>query len=655
MRFASRFSAALLLGAAGFLPVSAQTSPQAAPTPGQPGPTTTLSTGTQLVVVDVTVQDKNGNPIHDLKAPDFVLNENHKPQPIKTFEEHRSGTPVAAPSFPNLPPGTFTDYTNVPEDSTLNILLLDTLNTPMKDQTYVRYQLQQYVKKAPANTRIAIFGLNSHLILLQGFTSDPDTLKAAVEHRLIPRASPLLDDPAGTNTDSVSMSDMLTDAGASTMAIAGVQQFEAQTATFQTQIRVQYTIDAFNALGRYLQTFPGRKNLIWFSGSFPLTIFPDPDLDDPFGVQADFSDQLRETSGLLARARVAVYPIDARGLQTNPVMDASRSGAGMARNPGAFANATGKWLQQTASEHMSMDQVAEDTGGRAFYNTNGLAEAVTKAIESGQNYYTLTYSPANRNWNGDYRSIRLQLQGAAAARGLKLSYRHGYYADDPYNRKLASSVMTTAPANAPATGTLAYARASMDRGAPAPSEILFKVRVLPTSAQPEDTVYSHNVPNPDIKGPFRRYQVDYVALGNAFRLSKETDGKYHGQVEFVVFVYDSDGKLLNIDENNLGLSLDPATYANLLKTGFRFGLQVSTPSKKETFLRIAIHDVPSGRMGIVEVPSSSIEHLAPLPPDQLIPEPKPNAAPGPAPAAAPDQPTRRPPPSLGPETASPPR
>ena len=70
-----------------------------------------------------------------------------------------------------MPPGTFTNYIPVPTDGTLNILLLDTLNTPMKDQTFVRYQLQQYVKNADPHTRIAIFGLGTRLYLCLLYTS----------------------------------------------------------------------------------------------------------------------------------------------------------------------------------------------------------------------------------------------------------------------------------------------------------------------------------------------------------------------------------------------------------------------------------------------------------------------------------------------------
>jgi hypothetical protein len=65
----------------------------------------------------------------------------------------------------------------------------------------------------------------------------------------------------------------------------------------------------------------GRKNLIWFSGSFPLNILPDPEQAvfgvNPFSVD-DFQDDVRATTSLLSRAQVAVYPIDARGVFISP-------------------------------------------------------------------------------------------------------------------------------------------------------------------------------------------------------------------------------------------------------------------------------------------------------------------------------------------------
>ncbi len=75
--------------------------------------------------------------------------------------------------------------------------------------------------------------------------------------------------------------------------------------------------------------------------------------------------------------------------------------------------------------------MAEQTGGRAFLNTNGLAQAVASAINDGSNFYTITYSPADTRFDGAFRKVDLKLQGPRAGQGLTLAYRHGYFAIDP--------------------------------------------------------------------------------------------------------------------------------------------------------------------------------------------------------------------------------
>jgi len=284
-----------------------------------------------------------------------------------------------------------------------------------------------------------------------------------------------------------------------------------------------------------------------------------------------------------------------------------------------------------AAEHATMDQIADDTGGHAFYNTNGLAEAVAKAIDTGSNYYTLTYNPSNHEFKGDFRTIRVNLEGASSARNLKLSYRHGYYADNPNSPKTASAILSAAPPSAPTVGSRPYAQQAMQRGAPTPSEVLFKVRVLPDSATPEDKIAEHNTQDPahPMKGPYRRYDVSFAALGGDLALPRSTDGIRHGGVEFIAFVYDTEGHLLNIEHNLLTMNLEPATYASLLKTGLQFNMQVSAPAKGESFLRLGIRDTTSGRMGVVEIPTTSVDRLPPYP----------KAPPAPAaPAAPPKQP-----------------
>ena len=608
----------------------AQGSPRAqTPQSGQT-PVGTLHTSTQLVIVDVVVEDHSGHPIHGLTRDNFVLTEQKKPQAIRDFDEHSSAADKKpGPPIPPMPPGVFTDYTPFAPDSTLNVLLVDALNTPLNDQIFVRQQLLDYIKHEKPGTDVAIFGLTNKLVMLQGFTTDPAVLRAAVQHHLNSKASPLLDDAVGGGTAPESMSDTMQDAAPSggdsaafAQALASVQQFEAEQDAIQTRMRTQYTLDAFNALGHYLSNFPGRKNLIWFSGSFPLQIEPDPTLNDPFSVMEDSNEEFRETTNLMALAQTAVYPVDARGLMTAPMFNATQSGKGFTRNPSAFSSAAMKFSQSQAEEHMTMEAMASDTGGHAFYNTNGLADAVAKAIDAGSNYYTLTYNPTDHNWNGNYRSIHVELAGSAAALGLKLAYRHGYYADEPQKPpKLKRGQMPAKPApSAPTPAELAdhaaeaYSRAAMSRGAPAPSDILFKVRVLPLTGKNDDTLAPENEADPHgkMKTPYRTFAVDYVALPGEFSMMPQSDGRHTGAIEFTTFVYDADGNLLNLCDKEVSLDLNPDLYKRFMATPVRFQLQVSVPVKQESFLRLMIHDVPSNHYGVVEIPAAQVGHLPPL-------------------------------------------
>ena len=333
-----------------------------------PPPVPTLKANTRIVVVDVVVTDQKQNAVHNLKQSDFTLTEKDQPQSIAHFEEHSglsAATIAKMPPVPKLEPGTFTNYSLAPSDGALNVLLLDSLNTPMKDQAVVRQQMLKYLATPRPGTRMAVFGLGSTLHLLQGFTSDPEVLRAVVSGKKgLAKASPLMDNAVAGDTVGADspMNDMIEQLGndPSTAAVAAnLQQFEAETQTFQTMLRTRYTLDALNMLGRYLSGLPGRKNLIWFSGSFPVNILPDADLQNPFAVEASMEDEFHETINLLSRSQVAVYPIDARGLMTAPMMDASNSGSKYAnpRNPGAFGKDQTKFFQQTAEEHGTMRKI----------------------------------------------------------------------------------------------------------------------------------------------------------------------------------------------------------------------------------------------------------------------------------------------------------
>jgi VWFA-related protein len=598
----------------------------------------TLKAGTRIVVVDVVVTDHNQNPVRNLKPSDFTVLEANVPQVISHFEEHDTLKAKALPpeTLPTLPPGTFTNFAPAPPGDSLNILLLDTLNTPMTDQSYVRDQLKKYLKTAQPGTRTAIFSLTSHLLLLQGFTSNPETLKAIIDKKT-PGVSPLLDDPTGSGgveTPSEQFSESVGDSPDFATLIANMQQFEAEQQSFELQLRAKYTLDAMNLLARYLSVFPGRKNLIWFSGSFPLSILPDGDLTDPFAVVASSEDEFRETTGLLTAAQVAVYPIDARGLFNNPSLAASNSGAKFGRNPTAYAKDQAKFFQQTASEHSTMFEMADETGGHAFVNTNGLSEAVASAIDQGSNYYTLTYTPSDPKSDVSFRKIQLKLQ----QQGLNLAYRRGYYAIDPDTPVLSAKISINAAAlstrgkGAPAPPPLPPdpMRIAMVHGGPAPTQILFKARILPSATASETIPAPGNTINPASKasaGPYRRYLIDLAANARAFGFIQSPDGLYQGDVETRVYVYDSDGTLIVDSITASHASLTPDNLVRLFNGGLQLHRDISVPLKGNYYIRIGLHDPNSDRLGSIEVPVATIQNLAPL----IVPS-APASNPSPAPA-----------------------
>jgi len=593
----------------------------------------TLRAFSNLVVIDVVVTDANKNPVHGLKQSDFTLLENGKEQTIRHFEEHRPSPARSIALAPKLPAGLFSNISAAPTNGPVNVLLLDYLNTPLTAQANSRKQLLDYMDKAPAGTRIAIFALTERLDMLQGFTSDMAVLKSALSMtKGSSRVSNILSDPVSggiqgdtTISDALASDPTAVDGMLTQEMIDDVSRFEALTTSFQQQLRAEYTLNAFDSLARYLVGIPGRKNVIWFSGGFPLDV--EPDLTEINGNDAVVrnDDEIRKTDNLLTRAQIAVYPVDAQGLQTDTTYDiGSKLG-----DAGANGAATMGFLNQLAQNHEAMFAMAEDTGGEAFVNTNGLTQAVGKAIEEGSNYYTLSYTPSNVQWDERFRTVKVKVDNPNAK---NLSYRNGYYAIDPNDRnKLNASGAATA-LSAPTTMATA-----MMHGGPDPAEILFKVRIRPASTPPGEALAPDNFSNPDkkvnVEGPFKEFGVDLVPDPKAVNCSLDANGNHHCALEIYTYIYDRDGKLLVTTGHRIFRLLTPADYNTLLTGGMAFHQEISVPVKGEHYLRTAIHDLVSDRVGAVEIPVAQVARLEPLKEQPVASNTTPEA-PSAAPASA---------------------
>ena len=118
-------------------------------------------------------------------------------------------------------------------------------------------------------------------------------------------------------------------------------------------------------------------------------------------------------------------------------------------------------------------------------------------------------------------------------------------------------------------------------------------------------------PKMKIKGPFRRYMLDFSADPHAIRFTKE-EGGYHCSIELVTLIYDRDGGLINSLSATVRGTLPPANYAKAMQTGIQYHQEISVPVKGEYFLRTAIHDLDSDHVGAVEVPIATVARLTPV-------------------------------------------
>ena len=247
-----------------------------------------FKTQSRAVVVDVVVT-KGDEAVTGLRKQDFQALEDGKPVTLDFFEEHtaRSLPPGAAPALPKLPAHVYSNVPPAPESDSVNVLLLDTLNTDRPDQANVHQQIIDFLKTMQPGVRVAVFVLGSRLRMVQGFTTDSSVLRDAVNDKkngMKMEADTSVTRSLQDKFDDIEEKQRLAhDADGRRRLSEALSAMQQDFVAYQADQRVAMTLEALNYLGRYLAGVPGRKNLIWFASSFPVTVFPSPKEKQSFG------------------------------------------------------------------------------------------------------------------------------------------------------------------------------------------------------------------------------------------------------------------------------------------------------------------------------------------------------------------------------------
>jgi VWFA-related protein len=539
--------------------------------------------------VDLSVTDSNGRPVKGLHKEDLQVFEDSKPQEITFFQEYTG----ALPSEINQPPLTQNVFSNAPRTepaSSINILLLDALNTPLQDQSYVHRELVKWITEMPSGVKIAVFALTPQLRLVQRLTDDRKDLLEAIEERksgAAPRASPLLLSGAEIDLDR-QMIGVMKEGQATAGSIDAMRQLQSETKSAMTGERIADTLRAFQQLARYLTEFPGRKNVIWISGAFPVNMFADPSLQHSDSVAHQYEAEIRRTADLLTQARIAVYPIDSSGASIDHLYEANVGLAGVTNSRDA-SQYQGRELQEASvqrnTNHAAMDELADDSGGKAFYGTNALDDALSRAIHAGAVYYRLDYTPTNKKNDGGYRHIQVRLVHGDS----RLAYRRGYY---------ANVGRTSAGDSRAADNPLQLV---MQPGMPNSSQIVYRMELLSSNAefQKGATINNPNEPEPATN----RINVRFAARAADIRFESSSDQIRRGRVEVMLVVYDRYGNVTNWSDQTFDLALSPDRFAAAMESGISLNLEVGSSSNGR-YLRSGLYDMQSRKVGTLEVPLS---------------------------------------------------
>jgi VWFA-related protein len=389
----------------------------AAQQPDQPAP---LFRGrVDLVLVDVVVRDKTGAPVKGLTADEFDLLEDGVRQQIRTFAVEEVGP--TAPTFngatalssitsrstrhdtDSSTAGRTTSLT--PEDLTghrLLTLLFDTSSMQPEDaQKAVDAAVTWVDTQMTAADLVAVASIGSRLTIQTDFSNSKEEVHAALA---------ALSGGVSTAFSGVDSSTVATDevAASSTDDTSSEDASAQELDTFNNDVRLR----ALRTLADALKPIQQKKAIIYFSA----------------GMQRNGTDnqvELRAAVNASVRANVAIYSVDARGLQAIvPGGDARQRSQG---GVGAFSgrNVTNQFTQ-LASQQETLTTLASDTGGTAFTDTNDFGEAFSKVIRDISSYYILGFASTNGGKDGRFHRISVRLRNRT---GLKVEARDGYYAD----------------------------------------------------------------------------------------------------------------------------------------------------------------------------------------------------------------------------------
>ena len=217
-----------------------------------------------------------------------------------------------------------------------------------------------------------------------------------------------------------------------------------------------------------------------------------------------------------------------------------------------------------ANDRATMKNIAEQTGGEAFVNTNDLRRVINRSLDDGSTYYTLAYTPPKDD-------------------GGRLPSRRRQGSQQEPEAGVSSRILQhSATLGVGSSRHRCLARRAAAWHASATSMLLTASLELPDAARKD-------------------VNVNYVIDSNGVDFADVPDNKKRAQLDCMVIAFDSSGKEVAHASDTLDATIPPNAYAAVLTYGLPAHQLISLPPGQYN-LRIGVMDRTTQQIGTVDAP-----------------------------------------------------
>ncbi len=440
------------------VPLAAQSgapAPQNPPAQSTPGTTARqdqnggyrISVSVNTVLTNVVVRDrKTGELVRGLKATDFAVVEDKKPQRVSSFDfqdvneaavlAEKDTTVTGKATVADLIERNFAASPAQLRDHRLIVMFFDLSSMQEEDIDRSVEAATNYVNKQmqPADL-VAMVSLNTGLSMDQDFTSNKTALLRVLKKYTGQDSSGLATGDTGTVEGT-------SDNGGS---------FVADDSEYNS-LNTDRELFAIRAIAQSLERVDQKKSMLYFSGGLTKN-----------GIENEAS--LRSATNEASKANLAIYAVDTRGLQAfSPVGDASQ---GSVRGVSAYSGAaTQRQFSANFSSQETLSTLSTETGGKLFTDSNDFAPAFQQVQRDTEAYYILGFRSTNQAHDGTFRHLTI----TCLRKDLKLEYRPGYFAPADFQHQKTEdrqqALTEQMRSDVPATDVAIYLQALYFRAAP---------------------------------------------------------------------------------------------------------------------------------------------------------------------------------------------